>query len=65
MVMLSNQRFRLLNSWRSYDLSNFMDYFFNDHLRWNLGWDTPNQAGAFLVSLLPWMDNVRNLAHIF
>ena len=32
-----------------------MDYFFNSHLRWNLGWDTPNQGGAFLVTLLPWV----------
>lgn len=31
-----------------------MDYYFGDHLRWNFGWETPNQAGAFLATLLPW-----------
>jgi hypothetical protein len=26
-------------------------FFHNEHLRWNLGWATPNYAGSFLVSL--------------
>lgn len=30
-----------------------MDYYFQDNLRWSLGWGTPNQAGAFLATLLP------------
>jgi hypothetical protein len=34
-----------------------MEYYFQDNLRWSLGWETPNQAGAFLALLLPlcWM----------
>jgi hypothetical protein len=28
------------------------EFFSGGHLRWNLGWPTPNYAGAFLVSLL-------------
>jgi hypothetical protein len=27
-------------------------FFHGEHLRWNLGWATPNYAGAFLVTLL-------------
>lgn len=30
-----------------------MEYYFQDNLRWSLGWETPNQAGAFLAMLLP------------
>jgi hypothetical protein len=30
-----------------------MEYYFGEHLRWSLGWETPNQAGAFLATLLP------------
>ena len=32
-----------------------MQYFFNDHLRWNLGFETPNQGGAWVATLLPWL----------
>ncbi len=32
-----------------------MQYFFNDHLRWNLGFDTPNQGGAMMAVVLPWL----------
>lgn len=28
------------------------EFFSGGHLRWNLGWPTPNYAGAFLVTLL-------------
>lgn len=28
-------------------------YYFGDELRWNLGWDSPNHAGAFLATLIP------------
>ena len=28
------------------------EFFSGDHLRWNIGWPTPNYAGAFLVTLL-------------
>jgi hypothetical protein len=31
------------------------DYFFHNLLRWNLGWATPNYAGAFLASLIPFL----------
>ncbi|MFT3990709.1 MAG: O-antigen ligase family protein [Luteolibacter sp.] len=30
-------------------------YFFGEHLRWNLGWSNPNQAGAFVATLIPWL----------
>ena len=32
-----------------------MQYYFNDHLRWNLGFATPNQGGAWVATLLPWL----------
>lgn len=32
-----------------------MEYYFGEHLRWNLGWETPNQGGAFIATLLPWL----------
>ncbi|MDP0489774.1 MAG: O-antigen ligase family protein [Verrucomicrobiota bacterium JB023] len=28
-------------------------YFFGDHLRWNLGWENPNPAGAFVAMWIP------------
>ena len=28
------------------------DFFYNGLLRWNLGWPTPNYAGAFVATLL-------------
>lgn len=30
-------------------------YFFGEHLRWNLGWSNPNQGGAFIAMLIPWL----------
>jgi hypothetical protein len=30
-------------------------YFFGEHVRWNLGWSNPNQAGAFVAMWLPWL----------
>lgn len=30
------------------------EFFFRGVPRWNLGWPTPNYAGAFLATLLPW-----------
>ncbi|MCX6868802.1 MAG: O-antigen ligase family protein [Verrucomicrobia bacterium] len=30
-------------------------YFFGEHLRWNLGWNNPNQGGAFVAMLIPWL----------
>ncbi len=30
-------------------------YFFGEHVRWNLGWNNPNQAGAFIAMLIPWV----------
>ncbi|MGH7945117.1 MAG: O-antigen ligase family protein [Opitutaceae bacterium] len=30
------------------------DFFFQGMPRWNLGWPTPNYAGAFIATLLPW-----------
>jgi hypothetical protein len=30
-------------------------YFFGEHLRWNLGWSNPNQAGAFIAMFIPWL----------
>lgn len=30
-------------------------YFFGDHLRWNLGWSNPNQAGVFIAMWIPWL----------
>jgi hypothetical protein len=32
-----------------------MQFFFREQLRWNLGWETPNQGGAFVATLLPWL----------
>jgi len=29
-------------------------FFHGEHLRWNLGWPTPNYAGSFLATLIPW-----------
>ena len=29
-------------------------YFFGEHLRWNLGWENPNQAGVFVAMWIPW-----------
>ncbi len=37
------------------------DYFYEDHLRWNLGFASPNHAGAFLAIALPvlwWLGEV-------
>ncbi|MCC5834611.1 MAG: O-antigen ligase family protein [Opitutales bacterium] len=31
------------------------DFFFNEIRRWNLGWPTPNYAGAWLATVLPWL----------
>jgi hypothetical protein len=31
-----------------------MEYYFGEHLRWNIGCDTPNQGGAFVATLIPW-----------
>lgn len=31
------------------------EFFSGQHLRWNLGWPTPNHAGAFVVTLLPFL----------
>ena len=28
------------------------DFFYHGQLRWNLGWPTPNYAGAFVATLL-------------
>lgn len=39
-------------------------YVFNGHERWNLGWATPNYAGAFLATLLPAMWALRSLAYL-
>lgn len=30
------------------------DFIYNGMQRWNIGWATPNYAGAFLATLLPW-----------
>lgn len=30
-------------------------YFFGEHLRWNLGWENPNPAGAFVATFLPFL----------
>jgi O-antigen ligase len=30
-------------------------YFFGEHVRWNLGWNNPNQAGAFIAMWIPWL----------
>lgn len=30
-------------------------YFFGEYQRWNLGWNNPNQAGAFIAMLIPWL----------
>jgi len=30
-------------------------YYFGDELRWNLGWENPNQAGAFIATLIPFL----------
>ena len=32
-----------------------MQYFFNDHLRWSLGFETPNQGGTLVATVLPWL----------
>ena len=37
-------------------------YFFGEHLRWNLGWNNPNPAGAFIATLIPWMWGLGRLA---
>jgi len=37
-------------------------YFFGEHLRWNLGWNNPNPAGAFIATLIPWMWGYGRLA---
>jgi hypothetical protein len=29
-------------------------YFFGEHVRWNLGWSNPNQAGVFIGMWIPW-----------
>lgn len=30
-------------------------YFHGEHLRWNLGWENPNPAGAFVAMAIPWL----------
>ncbi len=30
-------------------------YFFGEHVRWNLGWNNPNQAGVFIAMWIPWL----------
>lgn len=30
-------------------------YFFGEHVRWNLGWNNPNQAGVFVAMWIPWL----------
>lgn len=30
-------------------------YFYGEHLRWNLGWENPNPAGAFVAMGIPWL----------
>lgn len=37
-------------------------YFFGEHVRWNLGWNNPNQAGAFVAMLIPWLWGLGRLA---
>ncbi len=32
-----------------------MDYFYQDQIRWNLGFDNPNHAAAFIAALLPFL----------
>lgn len=41
-----------------------MEYYFGEHLRWNLGWETPNQGGAFVATLLPWLWALSGLAWV-
>lgn len=36
------------------------DYYFGDHLRWNLGFPTPNYAGAFIASAFPFLWGVAS-----
>jgi hypothetical protein len=37
-------------------------YFFGEHVRWNLGWNNPNQAGAFVAMWIPWLWGLGRLA---
>lgn len=37
-------------------------YFFGEHVRWNLGWNNPNQAGAFVAMLIPWLWGLGRMA---
>jgi O-antigen ligase len=30
-------------------------YFYGEYQRWNLGWENPNPAGAFVAILIPWL----------
>lgn len=39
-------------------------YFFGEHLRWNLGWNNPNPAGAFIATLIPWMWGLGSLVTV-
>jgi hypothetical protein len=33
-----------------------------EHVRWNLGWNNPNQAGAFVAMWIPWLWGLGRLA---
>ena len=37
-------------------------YFFGEHVRWNLGWSNPNQAGVFIAMLIPWLWGLGSFA---
>lgn len=37
-------------------------YFHGEHLRWNLGWENPNPAGAFVAMGLPWLWALASVA---
>ena len=39
-------------------------YFFGEYVRWNLGWNNPNQAGAFIAMWLPWIWGTFDLREI-
>ncbi len=32
-----------------------MDYMYEDHLRWGLGYENPNMAGVFVACAIPWV----------
>lgn len=37
-------------------------YFYGDYQRWNLGWENPNPAGAFIATLIPWLWGLAYMA---